>query len=188
MTVSSLGCFKYENVTWLRALAPGTLLSPEPPAAEIAQVQSYNTHLAKQAYINLAKLSGRPAAVPAAKRQEDDSDGASQVERRAARPQGVPAIKEVDDVLPKFLHLAADPNGSKEEEQVPNPAFPYGSVPIRGVNLGGWLVREFCRKTSITHAEVPFLQSSLGLPHLFSRRLVTQRWWTNTPMASTMDR
>jgi hypothetical protein len=29
-----------------------------------------------------------------------------------------------------------------------NPAFPYGSSKVRGVNLGGWLVLEVCQTTT----------------------------------------
>jgi hypothetical protein len=29
------------------------------------------------------------------------------------------------------------------------PGFPYGSQPVRGVNLGGWLVLEVCYNTSL---------------------------------------
>jgi hypothetical protein len=35
--------------------------------------------------------------------------------------------------------------------QVPfSPSFPYGSEPVRGVNLGGWLVLEVCYKSFFT--------------------------------------
>ena len=35
--------------------------------------------------------------------------------------------------------------------QVPfSPGFPYGSQPVRGVNLGGWLVLEVCYKYLFT--------------------------------------
>lgn len=138
-------------------------MSPEPPAAEIAQVQSYNTHLAKQAFVNLAKLSGKSATTP---------EDALQVEKRAARPQGVPADKAVEDILPKFLHLAADPDSGKEEEQMPNPAFPYGSATIRGVNLGGWLVREYLTLCFNVH-KVILYRCSRALDHAFH---LLERW------------
>lgn len=71
---------------------------------------------------------------------EDSKDGQAALDKRAAKPQGVPDLKDVEQVLPNFLHLSAEVSLGKEE--APNPAFPYGSTPIRGVNLGGWLVRE----------------------------------------------
>ena len=44
--------------------------------------------------------------------------------------------------------------------QVPfNPGFPYGSEPVRGVNLGGWLVLEVCYYPSPPHKLRPSLLS-----------------------------
>lgn len=34
-----------------------------------------------------------------------------------------------------------------------SPSFPYGSEPVRGVNLGGWLVLEVCYSPSL-HLEI----------------------------------
>ena len=46
-----------------------------------------------------------------------------------------------------------------------NPGFPYGSEPVRGVNLGGWLVLEVCYYPS----PPPQLRPSLLLPPIRSR-------------------
>lgn len=38
-----------------------------------------------------------------------------------------------------------------------SPAFPYGSQPVRGVNLGGWLVLEVCYSSSHLETRPQFL-------------------------------
>lgn len=45
--------------------------------------------------------------------------------------------------------------------QVPfSPSFPYGIQPVRGVNLGGWLVLEVCYNPSL-HLETTYSLSEL---------------------------
>jgi glucan 1,3-beta-glucosidase len=42
--------------------------------------------------------------------------------------------------------------------QIPiNPGFPYGSKPVRGVNLGGWLVIEVCYQSPVISLPTSFI-------------------------------
>ena len=110
-------------------MSSGTLLAPTPPPAELAEVEAQNSELARKAFVNLARLSGGKAS---ALRLQSTNNG---VMKRAAQPQRAP-------VLPAAVEETNVPSKHHQlgRSQVVSPSFPYGQVPIRGVNIGGWLV------------------------------------------------
>jgi hypothetical protein len=54
-------------------IVSGTLLFPDPPVEVITEAQEQNTQLARNAYLNLAKISGGSAAAPASSPGDDGS-------------------------------------------------------------------------------------------------------------------
>jgi hypothetical protein len=138
----------------LTHVLPGLLLLAEPPsAAAIAQAQEQNTQLARQAYANLARISGGKASDhdsdnTLSDTSEEDETMIPDILPRAARPQKSPSQAPESDVDER------DEDETAKAPAKPLPAlhrahtyaarglgkFQYGRDPIRGVNIGGWLV------------------------------------------------
>ena len=138
-----------------RALLGLLLLAVPPSPAAIAEAQEQNTQLARQAYANLARISGGKAPAhqvdddSGSSVSEDDADLVPDILRRAARPQKYPVAGHQVDTA----NEAGDGDSTKQPTK-PLPAlhrahtyaarglgkFQYGTDPIRGVNIGGWLV------------------------------------------------
>ena len=116
----------------------GTLLAPDPPPAEIAQVEEHNDQLARQAFVNLFRISGGGA------RTVETARASPANAKRAARPQKAPhSLSSSAMPIQNNSDIVASVERHQKRDGSVSPAFPYGQEPIRGVNIGGWLVCQY---------------------------------------------